>query len=153
MRISDWSSDVCSSDLSKERAAIASARPRDSKGFSAVSEPVNLSDDEFTEARPSASRGSGNGANSLAGTYSDSIREFLNLLTGRGERGADADDDDGWLDMSDETDGSSDADVEPDTTEASERKPVEPRTVDAKEFEEFIWEYAEEIERSEEQHV
>src|SRR3546814_2665696 len=93
MRISDWSSDVCSSDLvshrqalkerrreaasghvaralsyfkegtefelwmhealetlvradfsqSKERAAIASDRPRDSKGVSAVSEPVNLS--------------------------------------------------------------------------------------------------------------
>src|SRR3546814_2174442 len=78
---------------SKERAAIASARPRDSKGVSAVSDPVNLSYEEFTEARPSASRGSGNGANSLAGTYSDSIREFLNLLTGRGERGADADDD------------------------------------------------------------
>src|SRR3546814_7436930 len=51
--------------------------------------------------------------------------------------------------MSDETDGSSDADVEPDTTEASERKPVEPRTVDAKEFEEFIWAYAEEIEGGE----
>src|SRR3546814_20637806 len=74
MRISDWSSDVCSSDLgtefelwmheafetlvradfsqSKERAAIASARPRDSKGVSAVSDPVNLSYEEFTEARP-----------------------------------------------------------------------------------------------------
>src|SRR3546814_16141617 len=70
------------------------------RSVSAVSDPVNLSYEEFTEARPSASRGSGNGANSLAGTYSDSIREFLNLLTGRGERGADADDDDGWLDMS-----------------------------------------------------
>lgn len=134
---------------SKERAAIASARPRDSKEVCAVSDPVNLSYEEFTEARPSDTRGSGNGANSLAGTYSDSIREFLNLLTGRGERGADADDDDGWLDMGDETDGSSDADVEPDTTEASERKPVEPRTVDAKEFEEFIWAYAEEIEGGE----
>src|SRR3546814_17593084 len=104
MRISDWSSDVCSSYL----------------GVSAVSDPVNLSYEEFTEARPSASRGSGNGANSLAGTYSDSIREFLNLLTGRGERGADADDDDGWLAMSDETDGSSDADVEPDNTDATD---------------------------------
>src|SRR3546814_11213223 len=139
MRISDWSSDVCSSDLSKERAAIASARPRDSKGVSAVSDPVNLSYEEFTEARPSASRGSGNGANSLAGTYSDSIREFLNLLTGRGERGADADDDDGWLDMSDETAGSSDAEVDPAPPQAPERKQVEPPQVDDTEFEEFLW--------------
>ena len=133
----------------KEGAVIASARPRDPKEVGAGADPTNLSYEEFTEARPSDTRGSGNGANSLAGTYSDSIREFLNLLTGRGECGADADDDDGWLDMGDETDGSSDADVEPDTTEASERKPVEPRTVDAKEFEEFIWAYAEEIEGGE----
>src|SRR3546814_1081780 len=96
MRISDWSSDVCSSDLeafetlvradfsqSKEGAAIASARPREPKEVGAAADPTNLSYEEFTEARPGSARGSGNGANSLAGTYTDSIRDFLNLLTDR----------------------------------------------------------------------
>src|SRR3546814_9574139 len=92
MRISDWSSDVCSSDLlwmheafetlvradfsqSKEGAAIASARPREPKEVGAAADPTNLSYEEFTEARPGSARGSGNGANSLAGTYTDSIRD------------------------------------------------------------------------------
>src|SRR3546814_6161842 len=70
---------------SKEGAAIASARPREPKEVGAAADPTNLSYEEFTEARPGSARGSGNGANSLAGTYTDSIRDFLNLLTGRSE--------------------------------------------------------------------
>src|SRR3546814_6170726 len=65
---------------SKEGAAIASARPREPKEVGAAADPTNLSYEEFTEARPGSARGSGNGANSLAGTYTDSIRDFLNLL-------------------------------------------------------------------------
>lgn len=133
---------------SKEGAAIASARPREPKEVGAAADPTNLSYEEFTEARPGSARGSGNGANSLAGTYTDSIRDFLNLLTGRSEPSADRDDD-GWLDMGEETDDIDDvpdADVESAALASVNPEPVERRKIDAKEFEYYIWAYAEEIE-------
>ncbi len=136
---------------SKQGAVIASARLRDPKEVGAGSDPTNLSYEEFTKARPGAARGSGNGANSLAGTYTDSIRDFLNLLTGRGVRSADRDDD-GWLDMGDEADDMDDMpddDVESAALTSADREPVELRTVDAKEFEYYIWAYAREIEDGE----
>jgi len=65
-----------------EPEALAASRPRNEKAAGEAAPPVELSYEEFTQAKSGLPRSAGQGANSLAGTYADSIRDFLNLLSG-----------------------------------------------------------------------
>lgn len=69
------------------------------------SAPRHLSYEEFMETRVPDGRSDGRRGNTLAGTHSDSIRSFLNMLTGGKPHTPDPEktgDDDGWMDLSDE---------------------------------------------------
>lgn len=77
-----------------EPRTLAAARPQTRKSDSETAPPVTLSYEEFTQVRLGMARSGGQGTNSLAGTYSDSIRDFLNLLSGRGAATRPAEEDD-----------------------------------------------------------
>ncbi|TIN77497.1 hypothetical protein [Mesorhizobium sp.] len=65
----------------------------------------HLTYDEFMETRSPDGRDAGRRDSTLAGTHSDSIRGFLNMLVGRTAKGADVDDpsgDHGWMELGDE---------------------------------------------------
>lgn len=65
--------------------------------------PRHLSYEEFMEIRVPDGRSDGRRDNTLAGTHSDSIRNFLNMLTGgRPSPSGNSVNDDGWMDLSDE---------------------------------------------------
>ena len=117
-----------------------------------VSEAEILSYDEFTEARSIGRQGSGQGANSLAGTYSDNIRAFLNLLSGRGESPP-APDDDSWLDVDEESgDTHGDDDIPSEVAAASaDVVAVEASPIDLRLYEKHVVAYAEGLECEDEQ--
>ena len=116
--------------------------------------PVSLSYEEFTQARSGAGRSGGEGDNSLAGTYSDTIRDFLNLLSGRGPQAdQSAEDDTAFDDLSDEK---ADTDREDDPADESVEhrdtgKPsLAPAPVDARLYERHILGYTEGLKGDEE---
>lgn len=134
--------------------ALSAARPQERKSVDEPAGPVPLSYEEFTQARSGAGRSGGEGDNSLAGTYSDTIRDFLNLLSGRGlQADQSAEDDTAFDDLSDEQ---ADTDREDDPTdEAVEHrdtgKPsLAPTPVDARLYERHILGYTEGLEADEE---
>ncbi|WBQ17727.1 hypothetical protein [Sphingobium yanoikuyae] len=141
-------------DTDQERARLSATRPQVRKPDSEMAAPVTLSYEDFTQAKADAGRQGRDGANSLAGTYSDSIRDFLNLLSGRASLpGADDDYDPAFDPPADESDGEEDADG-PDTqalTSASSdeeeprHEPINPRL-----YERHVTAYAEGLEEGDE---
>ncbi|AJA07285.1 hypothetical protein PX699_07535 [Sphingobium sp. H39-3-25] len=134
---------------------LSAARPQARKNADEPVAPVPLSYDEFTQARLGAGRSAGAGDNSLAGTYSDTIRDFLNLLSGRGpqaDRYAE-DDDTAFDDLSDEqVDTGRDDDRNADKIEPrdTDKPSVAPAPVDARLYERHILGYTEGLETGEE---
>lgn len=63
---------------------LSASRPQPPRAKDEAAPPVALTYEEFTQARTTGSQRGAWGANSLTGTYADSIRDFLNLLSGRG---------------------------------------------------------------------
>lgn len=116
-----------------------------------VESPVALSYEEFVQARPVSGRSGAAGANSLAGTYSDSIRDFLNLLSGRTPAPTAGEDDDpvyyepaeegGDADLGDGTDG---GDLEP--PRQPNEEPNDPAAIDGRLYERHVIGYAEGLE-------
>lgn len=138
-------------DSEQDRDRLSAVRPQVRKVDSAPSEPVTLSYEEFTQSRVGAKQLVGEGANSLAGTYSDSIRDFLNLLSGRAAPAQDDDYDPGFDDPpEDETDGDVDdvppgSGVEEPVAQSDDPKPRgEP--IDAHVYERHILAYVEGLE-------
>lgn len=129
--------------------ALAVTRSRAKKGEEVSAEPVPLSYDEFTQARSGSVRQTSAGSNSLAGTYCDSVRDFLNLLAGGSAHAEARDEDNSWLDNEEETGEGEDVDDAHDRTatepEIAAPKPVK---IDASEYEGYVWEYAETLEES-----
>ena len=134
--------------------ALSAARPQERKSVDEPAAPVSLSYEEFTQARSGAGRSGGEGDNSLAGTYSDAIRDFLNLLSGRGPQAdQSAEDDTAFDDLSDEK---ADTDREDDPADESVEhrdtgKPsLAPAPVDARLYERHILGYTEGLKGDEE---
>ena len=134
--------------------ALSPARPQERKSVDEPAAPVPLSYEEFTQARSGADRSGGEGDNSLAGTYSDAIRDFLNLLSGRGPQAdQSAEDDTAFDDLSDKKAGT---DREDDPADESVKhrdtgKPsLTPTPVDARLYERHILGYTEGLEADEE---
>lgn len=138
-----------------EPRALSAARPQGRKNESEPAAPVSLSYEEFTQARPGAGQSGGRGANSLAGTYSDSIRDFLNLLSGRGTPPADSSEADPGIDEPPDEGTDSDPD---DAAVVADKVPAPPpadkesqtRPIDARLYERHVVSYAESLEWDEE---
>lgn len=97
-------------DQVTETTVSAARRPRKGADGKDETPAMKLSYEEFMQARPSSGKSGVAGENSLAGTHSDSIRDFLNLLSGRAPRLAGDDyDDPAWQDPAEER-----ADIDPD---------------------------------------
>ncbi|QJU58480.1 hypothetical protein HL653_12530 [Sphingomonas sp. AP4-R1] len=133
---------------------LSAARPQGRKNAGEPAAPVPLSYEEFTQARLGASRSFGSGDNSLSGTYRDTIRDFLNLLSGRGPAtDQPAEDNTAFDDLSDERsesgrdDDRGDAKVEPRDTDTPS---IPPTPVDARLYERHILGYTEGLETGEE---
>jgi hypothetical protein len=130
---------------------LTAARSGPRKTETTAAETVALSYEEFTVAVPGAGRTGGRGANSLAGTYTDSVRAFLNLLSGRGTPLAVLEEDDRWLDVDEETGEQRDESVveasvaEQSSPDATETAPLDPRL-----YERHVLAYAEGLEEDEE---
>jgi len=137
-----------------EPRSLSAVRPQGRKRDGEPEAPVSLSYEEFTQARAGAARSGGQGANSLAGTYSDSIREFLNLLSGRGALPVSGEDDPGFDDPSEEGTDTDPEDRASDPNEVEQPEAdddelrVEP--VDARLYERHVFAYAEGLESAEE---
>lgn len=136
-------------------AAIAAARPQSGKSTAEAAAPVELSYEEFTQARAGLSRSGGQGGNSLAGTYADSVRDFLNLLSGGSSAEAPSPPDDTEYD--DPIDEEEEFDPDEERGEApgakeDEARPQMTRTepVDAALYERHVVTYAEGLEGDEE---
>ncbi|WP_150293605.1 hypothetical protein [Sphingobium estronivorans] len=138
-------------DQVTEAQVSAARRPRRKADAEGEAPPVTLSYEEFVQARPSGGRSGAAGENSLAGTHSDSIRDFLNLLSGRAPGPTPDDHDDpayedpaeegGDLDSDDRSDG---AFGQPPRPPAEE--PDEPAPIDARLYERHVIAYAEGLE-------
>ncbi|MBA4090241.1 MAG: hypothetical protein C0494_06575 [Sphingobium sp.] len=137
-------------DTDQERARLSATRPQVRKPDTEPALPVSLSYEEFTQAKADAGHTARQGANSLAGTYSDSIRDFLNLLSGRGTPPAADDDYDPAFDPpADETDGGDDEDAPdaqaiapvPSADEEPRHEPIDPHL-----YERHVIAYAEGLE-------
>jgi hypothetical protein len=114
-----------------EPRALAAARPQTRKNDSEASPPVAISYEEFTQARIGAGRTGGQGTNSLAGTYSDTIRDFLNLLSGRGEAPKPAEEADPAFEDPGEEGGETDPEDGPDAKVTSPMQEPPARVADA----------------------
>ena len=136
-----------------EPTGLTAGRSRRRGAEVPAAQPLTLTYEEFTEARPEAGRLSGSGANSLAGTYSDSVRAFLNLLSGGAgpSVSAAAGQDDSWMDVDEESGEQSDGPTldappeKPPPAEATEAGPV-----DARLCQRHVLAYAEGLEEDEE---
>jgi len=134
-----------------DQTTLTAGRSGPRKAEAAAAQPVALSYEEFTVAVPGARRTGGRGANSLAGTYTDSVRAFLNLLSGRGTLPTVPEEDDSWLDVDEETGEQRDASVvEASAGEQSDHDAIEPVPVDARLYERHVLAYAEGLEEDEE---
>lgn len=110
------------------RHEIASARPGRKKPARREREPQELTYEEFMQLKAPDKRGIGRQDSTLTGSYTDSVRAFLNRLIGINSESPASDDDDGWLDEDGEdgetevasTDGPA---PETDNVHAGERKP------------------------------
>ncbi|WP_311270632.1 hypothetical protein [Sphingobium sp. WCS2017Hpa-17] len=136
-----------------EPEVLAASGPRNNKPASQTEEPVELSYEDFTQAKSGLPRSAGQGANSLAGTYADSIRDFLNLLSGGTPVAATAppedSDYDDPIDEEGEFDPEADTPIPPKEAEARSQQPVaEP--VDGALYERHVIAYAEGLECDEE---
>ncbi|MGB3928611.1 MAG: hypothetical protein WBL20_06585 [Sphingobium sp.] len=134
-----------------EPRALAAARPQTRKSDGEPTAPVSLSYEEFTQARLGAGRFARQGANSLAGTYSDNIRDFLNLLSGRGPAPTLSEEDDPAYQDPMEEGGDPDSDEDEGTASpAIDREPVsqaaDHAAVDAALYERHVVAYAEALE-------
>lgn len=133
---------------------VSAARPQERKSADEPAAPVPLSYEEFTQARSGAGRSGGEGDNSLAGTYSDTIRDFLNLLSGRGPATNQPDEDDTAFD--DPSDEQTDTDREDDPADdkvepvENDERSVPPAPIDARLYERHILSYTEGLEADEE---
>jgi hypothetical protein len=131
---------------------LTAGRSRQREEEAPAAQPLTLTYEEFTETRTGAERLSGPSANSLAGTYSDSVRAFLNLLSGRAEPSVSAvADDDSWMNVDEESGEQSDGP----TVDASAEKPpqadaTEAAPVDARLCQRYVLAYAEGLEDDEE---
>ncbi|AHE53731.1 hypothetical protein [Sphingomonas sanxanigenens] len=141
-------------DSDQDHRKLSAARPQARKADDEPAVPVSLSYEEFTQSRASTGRQGGQGANSLAGTYSDSIRDFLNLLSGRGATPAPDDDYDPEFDdpPEDETGGDADEDIPGSAAvEPATRDEDEPRhePIDARLYERHLVAYVDGLEDDE----
>lgn len=133
-----------------DQTTLTASRSGPRKAEAAAAQPVALSYEEFTVAVPGARRTGGRGANSLAGTYTDSVRAFLNLLSGRGTPPV-PEEDDGWLDVDEETGEQRDETVgEASAAKQSHSDAIETAPVDARLYERHVLAYAEGLEEDEE---
>lgn len=136
-----------------EHSGLTAGRSRRREAEAPTAQPLALSYEEFTETRPEPGRLSGPGTNSLAGTYSDNVRAFLNLLSGRAEPSVSAAvvEDDSWMDVDEESDEPSDG---PTVDASAERTPqadaIEAAPVDARLCQRHVLAYAEGLEEDEE---
>ncbi|PZU66722.1 hypothetical protein [Sphingobium sp.] len=133
---------------------LSAARPQGRTNAGEPAAPVPLSYEEFTQARSGLGRSASAGDNSLAGTYSDTIRDFLNLLSGRGPATAQSTEDDTAFD--DPSDEQPDVDRDDDRGDAkaelrdTDKPSVVSTPVDARLYERHILAYAEGLETGEE---
>lgn len=140
-------------DFSQEEdeTKLTAARPRSRRSEAVADQPLALSYEEFTEARPGANHAGNPGGNSLAGTYGDSVRAFLNLLSGRDGASVEVEEDDSWLDVDDESD---ETDQEWTAAASEARQPstelIMAPPVDARLYERHVLAYAEGLEEDEE---
>jgi len=142
-------------DQVADTPSLAAARKRARNSGGEAEPPVSLSYEAFTQARPGTARSGVDGANTLAGTYSDSIRDFLNLLSGRAiAASADEDDDPAYDDPAEEG-GDPDSDDRADggvlvQPRQPDEEPVDPAPIDARLYERHVIGYAEGLEWNEE---
>jgi len=99
--------ELARADLADEpRSSARAARVRASQSHTEEeSVPRHLTYEEFMETRVPEGRSDGRRDNTLAGTHSDSIRNFLNMLTGGARQPSASEnsvDDDNWMNLSDE---------------------------------------------------
>lgn len=138
-------------DSDQEPRKVSASRPQARKPDNEPAAPVSLSYEEFTKARAGAGAGrpGRQGANSLAGTYSDSIRDFLNLLSGRCTGPCADDDYDPAFDPpEDETGGESNEEAaSPPVTEPAAQNDEKPQhEIDPRLYERHVIAYAEGLE-------
>ncbi|MEQ6334748.1 hypothetical protein [Sphingobium sp. MK2] len=131
--------------------SLAAARRPSRKSDGEAEAPVSLSYEEFVQARPGGGRSGAAGANSLAGTYSDSIRDFLNLLSGRTPAPTAGEDDDPAYDEPTEEGGDADLDDGADGGDLAQprqpdEEPIDPAPIDARLYERHVIGYAEGLE-------
>lgn len=124
--------------------SISPVRSRQDRSEGAPDAPRELSYDEFMETRSLDARSGEQRESSLAGTHSDSVRSFLNMLVGRFD--TPSEEDNAWLDLQDE-DG--EEKLEAETQQAEQREPsradderVNETQVDARQFEKMVRLYA-----------
>lgn len=134
--------------------ALSGARPRGRRDEEAEAVATTLSYEEFTRAKAGTAGSCGEGGNSLAGTYSDNIRAFLNLLSGRGALPTDVEDDPSFDDI-DEEQGDTDPEDSTDETPESEerddgRETPQSEAIDPKIYERHVVSFAEGLEWDEE---
>ncbi|WP_157934331.1 hypothetical protein [Microvirga ossetica] len=127
--------------------SIALVRTRHSDPDGEDEPPQQLTYDEFMETRSPDSRDEIRRDSTLAGTHSDSIRSFLNMLVGRSVNPCDPDDvdNDDWMNLADE-DEERELDAEAQRTETEQVPAPEQRPndtpVDAKQFVRMVQQYA-----------
>ena len=135
-------------------SGISASRPQPRKAKEDAAPTVTLSYEEFTQARAGGARPGARGTNSLAGTYGDSVRDFLNLLSGRGPATTPTEDGDPAFEDPPEEGGDTDPDdVDAGTEPADHPRPrtdlTDARPIDARVYERHVLAYAEGLERGE----
>ncbi|MDF0490208.1 hypothetical protein PX554_18940 [Sphingomonas sp. H39-1-10] len=135
--------------------SLASARKTPRKRDGEPHAPVSLSYEEFVQTHPRGRRAGAGDTNSLAGTYSDSIRDFLNLLSGRAAAATATEDDDPTFDDPTEEAGDRDPDDGAnggvfERPRQPDEEPVDPAPIDARLYERHVTAYAEGLEWEEE---
>ncbi|WP_454290215.1 hypothetical protein [Sphingobium scionense] len=133
-------------------APLAAARGPSGKRDSATEAGVSLSYETFMQARSGGGRAGFAAANSLAGTHSDVVRDFLNLLSGQNPLRHE--DHDSAFDEPDDERDNVDPEEEdggvPERPPPPGEAPIDPAPVDARLYERHVLAYAEGLEAGEE---
>ena len=141
--------ELARADLADRPAAsLAAARPREAGPSAEESMPQHLSYEEFMETRSPDGRETGRQDSALAGTHSDNVRGFLNLLIGRASDRSPSPEgtsDDGWMNLGDE-DQERELDEETRRAEADAAEPAlettpVTRPVDGRQYEKLVRTY------------
>lgn len=108
-----------------KRLEIAAARPRRIPAEKVEVQYRELSYQEFMNSKTPDQRGVGRQDSTLAGTYSDSVRAFLNRMIGIAATSNSRDKDDDWLDNTDEDGDRDEPPANPDEAPAGNPRSAE----------------------------